>query len=181
MKSSLDAVDQFAHRRRRLAATLKSGVAIVPTAPERIRNRDAHFPYRFDSYFHYLTGFAEPEAVLVLTMGIAPDSRSRSILFCREKNEERVIWDGFSHGPQGAIEKFGFDEAYPITQLDERMRVIRNSGNVIGLDRIAVMVALNLCHELQQTQGTGNASGTAVDKETLTRLKKKIDKALESY
>ena len=66
------------------------------------------------------------------------------------------------------------------TELDQRMRNIRNTGNVIGLDRIAVMAALNLCHELQQIQGAGDASDIALDKETLSRLKKKIDKALES-
>ncbi len=93
------------------------GIAVIPTAPERPRNRDSHYPYRFDSYFHYLTGFVEPEAVLVLVAGSAP----RSILFCREKNLEREIWDGFRHGPEGAKETFGFDEAHPIAQLDEML------------------------------------------------------------
>jgi len=94
-----------------------AGVAVIPTAPERARNRDSHYPYRFDSYFHYLSGFMEPEAVLVLQAG----NPSRSILFCREKNLEREIWDGFRHGPEGAKEVFGFDEAYPIAQLDEML------------------------------------------------------------
>lgn len=67
------------------------------------------------------------------------------------------------------------------TELDKRMRAIRNTGSVIGLDRIAVMAALNLCHELQQLQGDGKGDASALDKETLTRLKKKIDKALESW
>jgi Xaa-Pro aminopeptidase len=107
----------YAERRQRLAASMRTGIAIVQTAPEHIRNRDAHYPYRFDSYFHYLTGFIEPEAVLVLVAGAEP----RSILFCREKNEEREIWDGFRHGPDGAREKFGFDEAYPVAELDSRL------------------------------------------------------------
>lgn len=107
----------FAARRKRLAATLESGIAFIPTAPERVRNRDAHYPYRFDSYFHYLTGFQEPEAALVLVAG----DPARSILFCREKNEEREIWEGFRHGPQAALEMFGFDEAHPIGLLDEKM------------------------------------------------------------
>ncbi len=106
-----------AERRLRLAAAMRSGVAVVPTAPERIRNRDAHYPYRFDSYFHYLTGFIEPDSVLVVVAADPP----RSILFCPEKNEEREIWDGFRHGPAGAREKFGFDEAYPIAELDARL------------------------------------------------------------
>jgi Xaa-Pro aminopeptidase len=107
----------YQQRRIRLASAMGSGVAVIPTAPERPRNRDSHYPYRFDSYFHYLTGFAEPEAVLVLVAGNSP----KSILFCREKNPEREIWDGFRHGPEGAKESFGFDEAYPIAQLDEML------------------------------------------------------------
>jgi Xaa-Pro aminopeptidase len=110
----------YANRRRRLAQAMGSGVAVVPTAPERVRNRDSHYPYRFDSHFYYLTGFAEPEAVLVLT----PE---KSILFCREKNLEREIWDGFRYGPEAARERFAFDEAHPIAKLDEEMaRLLEN-------------------------------------------------------
>jgi Xaa-Pro aminopeptidase len=107
----------FAARRHRLAAQLGNGVAIIPTAPERVRNRDTHHPYRFDSYFWYLSGFPEPEAVLVLVGGEMP----QSILFCREKNEEREIWDGYRYGPAGAQESFGFDAAFPIGELDQRL------------------------------------------------------------
>jgi Xaa-Pro aminopeptidase len=106
-----------AQRRARLAAGLGRGVAVIPTAPERIRNRDAHYPYRFDSYFYYLTGFREPEAVLVVVGGETP----RSLLFCREKNPEREIWDGYRHGPEAAREVFAFDEAHPVAELDARM------------------------------------------------------------
>jgi Xaa-Pro aminopeptidase len=110
-----DAITPYLERRRRLARAIAEGVALVPTAPERLRNRDTHFPYRFDSHFYYLSGFAEPEAVLVLT------AQGRSILFCRERSEEREIWDGFRHGPQAARERFAFDEAYPIAALDEKV------------------------------------------------------------
>jgi Xaa-Pro aminopeptidase len=104
-------------RRARLAQAMQGGVAVIPTAPERIRNRDTHYPYRYDSHFYYLAGFPEPEAVLVIVAGPQP----RSLLFCREKSEEREIWDGFRFGPQGAQERFGFDEAYPIAELDTRI------------------------------------------------------------
>ncbi len=107
----------YQQRRRWLAEQMQVGVAVIPTAPERPRNRDSVYPYRFDSYFHYLTGFGEPEAVLVLVAGEAP----KSILFCREKNAEREVWDGFRHGPEAAREAFGFDEAHPIAMLDEMM------------------------------------------------------------
>src|ERR1700682_438101 len=107
------AEDISIYRRRRdeLAKAIGAGVAILPTAPERIRNRDTHYPYRFDSHFYYLTGFPEPEAVLVIVAGPQP----RSLLFCREKNEERETWDGFRFGPAGARESFRFDEASPVS------------------------------------------------------------------
>lgn len=107
----------FASRRRRLASLMKRGIAVVQTAPEVARNADAHYPYRHGSHFYYLTGFDEPEATVVLVAGDPP----RSILFCREKNMEREIWDGYRYGPEAAREEFGFDAAYPIGQLDERL------------------------------------------------------------
>jgi Xaa-Pro aminopeptidase len=94
------------------------GIALVPTAPEVARNRDSFFPYRHDSYFYYLSGFAEPDAVVALVAG--PDG-DRQILFCRPKNEEREIWDGFRYGPEAAREIFGFDDAHPIGDLDPKL------------------------------------------------------------
>ncbi|HYD57592.1 MAG TPA: Xaa-Pro aminopeptidase [Burkholderiales bacterium] len=110
-------LSRYRRRREALAQTMRAGVAVVPTAPERIRNRDTHYPYRFDSHFYYLTGFAEPESVVVVVAGAQP----RSILFCRDRNEEREIWDGFRYGPGAARERFGFDEAYAIEELDARL------------------------------------------------------------
>ncbi|MBL8437511.1 MAG: Xaa-Pro aminopeptidase [Zoogloeaceae bacterium] len=110
----------FQSRRLRLLARmaeLGGGIAVIPTAPECLRNRDTHYPYRADSYFHYLTGFPEPEAVLVLVSG----AEARSILFCRERDEEREIWDGYRFGPEGARAAFGFDEALPIAELPQRL------------------------------------------------------------
>src|SRR5687767_7735766 len=116
MKSA-EHIAPYAARRRRLAEAIGPGIAVVPTAPERVRNRDTHFPYRFDSHFYYLSGFAEPEAVLVLVGGASP----KSVLFCREKNADREIWDGFRYGPQAAQERFGLDQAHPIAALDETL------------------------------------------------------------
>lgn len=107
----------YTSRRQHLLGQLGNGIAIVATAPERVRNRDTHHPYRFDSYFWYLTGFPEPEAVVVLCGGEQP----QSILFCREKNEEREIWEGYRHGPEAAREAFGFDQCYPIAELDKKL------------------------------------------------------------
>jgi Xaa-Pro aminopeptidase len=110
----------FQQRRQNLIERMRAaggGVAVLPTAPERVRNRDTTFPYRADSYFHYLTGFPEPDAVLVLVAGAAAES----ILFCREKDIEKEIWDGFRHGPDGAREAFGVDRAYSFSELDARL------------------------------------------------------------
>src|SRR3954469_25729838 len=104
-------------RRARLARNLASGIVVLPTAPERHRNADTHYDYRWDSGFYYLTGFREPEAVLVMTLG----AKARSILFCREKNLEGEIWDGYRYGPESAREMFGFDESYSYDQLDAKL------------------------------------------------------------
>ena len=108
--------EPFIARRAKLIASMNEGIAVLATAPEALRNRDTHYPYRFDSYFYYLTGFREPESILVLIAGAAP----KSILFCRDKNIEREIWDGHRFGPAAAADTFGFDEAYSISEFDER-------------------------------------------------------------
>ncbi len=109
----------FQSRRAALAKQMQAqggGVALLGTAAEVARNRDTGYPYRHDSYFYYLTGFMEPEALLMIE---APAAGSpRFTLFCREKNQEREIWDGFRHGPQAAQVKFGLDAAFSIDELD---------------------------------------------------------------
>ena len=110
-------IQAFVDRRARLLAHMERGIAVIPTAPERVRNRDAHHPYRHDSYFYYLSGFAEPEACLVLVAGAAP----RALFFCREKDADKEVWNGFRYGPEAAREQFRFDDAYPIGSLDEKL------------------------------------------------------------
>lgn len=109
-------IEPFQQRRAALLSQIGNSIAVVPTAPEAIRNNDAHYPFRGDSHFLYLSGFAEPEAVIVLD-GV----RGKSLLFCREKNIEMEIWEGFRYGPHAAREFFGFDEAYPISDLPHRL------------------------------------------------------------
>ncbi|MDR2451529.1 MAG: aminopeptidase P N-terminal domain-containing protein [Candidatus Accumulibacter sp.] len=113
-------LEPYSSRREALLATIGDGVVFIPTAPERLRNRDSYHPYRFDSYFWYLTGFPEPGAALVLIGGRSHAS-PRSILFCREKDVEREIWDGFRYGPEAAREAFGFDEAHAFGKLEEKL------------------------------------------------------------
>lgn len=92
------------------------GVAIVPTAPEQVRNRDVHYPYRPDSDFYYLTGFAEPEAVAVLAPGRA---QGEFVLFCRERDPEKEIWNGRRAGLEGAVSRFGADDAFPVEDIGD--------------------------------------------------------------
>ena len=106
----------YAARRARLAAQLgPGGIALIPTAPERKRNRDNEYPYRFDSYFYYLTGFTEPNAWLLL------EADGRSTLFCQPKDLQREIWDGIRLGPLAAPAALGVSAAYPIEELDARL------------------------------------------------------------
>lgn len=117
----------FRARRRRLCDAIGESIALVRTAPEALRNRDSHYPYRFDSYFYYLTGFTEPDAVIVLMGGAAP----KSILLCRNKDPEREIWDGFRFGPEAAAAAFHIDEAYAIDELDTHL-----AGWLAGQERL---------------------------------------------
>jgi len=105
-------------RRRKQLMTMAGddAIVIVPSANEHIRSRDTHYPFRQDSDLSYLTGFPEPESVLVLVPG---RRHGETLLFCRERDREREAWDGPRYGPEGAVEAFGLDDAYPITDLDD--------------------------------------------------------------
>lgn len=110
-------IKEFAARRKALSELMApDSIAIVPAAPERVRNRDVLHPYRQDSDFYYLTGFEEPDAVLALIPG---REHGEAVLFCKERNPEKELWDGFLMGPEGAIEKLGFDDAFPIADIDD--------------------------------------------------------------
>ncbi len=116
----------YAQRRARLAAQLgPGGIAIVPTAPERPRNRDSDYLYRFDSYFYYLTGFTEPNAWLILC------ADGHSTLLCQPKDLEREIWDGIRLGPAAAPDALGVDEAHSVAELGQRLpRLLENRQTV---------------------------------------------------
>ncbi len=108
---------EFPRRRRQLMRILgKDAIAILPAAPVRNRNGDIAHTYRQDSYFHYLTGFPEPEAVAVLAPG---RPQGEYLLFVREHDRVRDAWEGRCAGPDGAVERFGADDAFPIADIDE--------------------------------------------------------------
>jgi Xaa-Pro aminopeptidase len=108
---------EYARRRKQLMRIIGGdAICIVPSAPERVRNNDSHYPYRQDSDFHYLTGFPEPEAVLALIPG---REHGEAILFCRERDAERESWDGKRAGQEGAVRAHAMDDAFPIGDIDD--------------------------------------------------------------
>jgi Xaa-Pro aminopeptidase len=108
---------EFARRRRSLMRQMgRDSIAIVPAAPQRVRNSDVHHPYRQDSDFHYLTGFGEPEAVAVL---VPHREHGEYLLFVRDRDPARETWDGRRAGPVGAVRDYGADDAFPIADIDE--------------------------------------------------------------
>src|SRR5262245_3866528 len=107
----------FADRRRRVLERM-DGVAVVPAAPVAIRNNDVEHEYRQDSDFYYLTGFDEPQSVLILST-VHPDHRS--VLFVRPRDPEREVWDGARAGVEGAKERCGVDATFPIAELKNKL------------------------------------------------------------
>jgi Xaa-Pro aminopeptidase len=108
---------EFARRRRQLMRMAGADAALlIAAAPERMRNADAAWPYRQDSDFHYLTGFAEPEAVLALLPGRA---HGEVVLFCRERDPSHERWHGEVTGTERAVSAFGLDDAFPIEDIDD--------------------------------------------------------------
>jgi Xaa-Pro aminopeptidase len=123
----------FRQRRQRLLETFNSGVIILPAAHEATRSKDTEFPFRQDSDFQYITGFPEPDAIAVLR----PGNAKPFLLFVREKDREREIWTGFRAGPEGAMETYGADEAYPLSEWPKMLPdLLAGAGEVLyGLGR----------------------------------------------
>lgn len=108
---------EYKRRRKHLMQIMgEDAVAILPAALVRMRNRDAEFQYRQDSDFHYITGFDEPEAVVVLVPG---REHGEYILFCRENDKKMETWNGLRAGQDGAIEKYAADDSFPIDDIDD--------------------------------------------------------------
>ncbi|ROL67343.1 Xaa-Pro aminopeptidase [Pseudomonas vranovensis] len=120
---------EYARRRKALMAQMEpNSIAILPAAAVAIRNRDVEHVYRQDSDFQYLSGFPEPEAVIALIPG---REHGEYVLFCRERNPERELWDGLRAGQEGAVRDFGADDAFPITDIDDIL-----PGLIEGRDRV---------------------------------------------
>ncbi|MEE3320665.1 MAG: Xaa-Pro aminopeptidase [Pseudomonadota bacterium] len=120
---------EFARRRQELMGIMgPNSIAILPAAPEHVRNRDVEYPYRQSSDFWYLTGFAEPEAVLVLLPG---REHGEYVMFCRERDRTMEIWNGYRSGPEGVVNDFDADDAFPVGDIDEIL-----PGLIEGRERV---------------------------------------------
>ncbi|MBL8263430.1 MAG: aminopeptidase P N-terminal domain-containing protein [Xanthomonadaceae bacterium] len=187
----------YTRRRRQLMRMAgDDAIVIVPSAPERIRSRDTHFPYRQDSDLWYLTGFAEPDAVLVLIPG---RKHGETLLFCRERDPEREGWDGPRVGPEGAVDVLGMDDAYPIDDLDEilpgllegRTRVYYHFGRdtefdlkLIGwLNRVRAQVRLGAQppHEFLELGHLLDEMRLFKDREELVLMQRAADISVEAH
>lgn len=133
---------EYASRRQHLMSQMAANsIAILPASPVCNRNNSVDYPYRPNSDFYYLSGFDEPEAVLVLIPG---REHGEYILFCRERNPEKELWDGLRAGQEGAIRDFGADDAFPIGDIDEIL-----PGLLEGRDRVYYSVGKNLTFDQQ--------------------------------
>ncbi len=120
---------EFGRRRRRLMDQMEpDSIAVLAAAPERTRNRDIEHPYRQESDFWYLTGFSEPDAVMVL---LPEREHGEFVLFCRERDPAREVWDGFRAGPDGACEDYDADDAFPVGDIDDIL-----PGLIEGRERV---------------------------------------------
>ncbi len=132
---------EFARRRKNLMALMDPhSIAIIPSAREQVRSRDTEYPFRQDSDFYYLSGFTEPEAVLVLLPG---RRHGQFVVFCRERDPKMEMWTGHRAGPEGVCEKHNADDAFPISDIDDilpgllegRERVYYSMGRSAEFDR----------------------------------------------
>ncbi|WP_312341371.1 Xaa-Pro aminopeptidase [Stutzerimonas nitrititolerans] len=127
---------EYARRRQSLMARMEpNSIAILPAAPMYIRNRDVEHVYRQDSDFQYLSGFPEPEAVIALIPG---REHGEYVLFCRERDPERELWDGLRAGQDGAIAHYGADDAFPIGDIDDIL-----PGLIEGRERVYYAIGTN--------------------------------------
>jgi Xaa-Pro aminopeptidase len=136
-------LEPFAERRQRFAAAIGDALAIVPAAREVARNSDVHYEFRQDSDFFFLTGFDEPDAVAVINPAHA---KERYVLFVRPRDREMEIWNGRRAGVEGAIAIYGADAAYPVDQLEAKLREY-------AIDRASIYYRLgNPAHDARVTR-----------------------------
>jgi len=133
---------EFARRRSYLAEQMGEGtIAILPAASVKSRNRDVDHHFRQDSDFYYLSGFNEPDAVLVIIPG---REHGEAVLFCRERDPSKEMWDGFIAGPDRVTDILGVDDAFPISDIDDIL-----PGMIEGTNKVYYSIGLNAQFDAQ--------------------------------
>jgi Xaa-Pro aminopeptidase len=153
----------FVDRRRRFSEAIGDSLAIVPGAGETVRNADTHFEFRQDSDFFFLTGFDEPDAVAVINPGHA---KERFVLFVRPRDREMEVWNGRRAGVEGAVARYGADAAYPVAELDAKLReyavdraaIVYRLGNPLHDSRVTRLIA-----EMRSARARGLLAPTRID------------------
>ena len=111
-----------------MAMMQSNSIAVIAAAPEKIRSKDTYYPYKQSTNLTYLSGFPEPESVMLLIPG---RQQGEVVFFCRDKDPLRETWDGYRQGPEGAVQNFGADDAFPINDIDDIL-----PGLLEGRDRV---------------------------------------------
>lgn len=159
---------ELARRRKHLMALMDANsIAIIPSAHEQVRSRDTAYPFRQDSDFFYLSGMQEPEAVLVLLPG---RRHGQFVIFCRERDSRMELWHGNRVGPEGACEKYGADDAFPVGDIDDilpgllegRDRVYYSMGRSAAFDR-QIMDWVNRIREKESSGASPPGEFTDLD------------------
>lgn len=120
---------EYRQRRRELMAQMEANsIAIIPSAKSVLRNGDSEFPFRQSSDLYYLSGFVEPDSLLVLIPG---REQGESLLFCQERDPLKELWTGKLMGPERAVETLGVDDAFPISDADDIL-----PGLIEGRERV---------------------------------------------
>ncbi len=173
---------EYAARRKELMVSMHpNSIAVISSAPEKIRSRDTHYPYKQNVNLSYLCGFPEPEAVLVLIPG---REQGEMVLFCREKDPLRETWDGFREGPEGAIANFCADDAFPISDIDDILpNLIEGKDRLyyaIGKDREFDHQLMEWINHVRSQRGNGALPpGEFVDLDHFVNEKRLIKTAEE--
>lgn len=147
---------EYAQRRRRFLERVGQGAAVFASTPVALRNNDVDHEHRQDSDLYYLTGFDEPESVLVLTRN---DAEQRMVLFVRPRDKDRETWDGPRAGLEGAIEHYGADAAFPIGELARRLpdylKDVERLHYRIGFDRAFDSIILDAIADVRRKARAG--------------------------
>lgn len=182
MRKALENIQIFKTRREKVIKKLGNNALVVAAHPEQIRNHDVGYAYRQDSNLYYLTGFEEPESILILRPGLFPES----ILFVRQKNIERETWDGFRFGPEATQEEFQVDKCYPIEEFEKQaLELLKGYEGVyyrLLKNPTFDQKFLNILEELRRSQGrTGYGLMTILDADVFLgemRLRKSEEEIL---